>query len=87
MKLLRELREALKGKILNQNTIQIQTLITHNKYMPNFCENNLRVRGDQKELKSFSEKLKQKNIFTLEKLVPTPASFLKKAAKNGIIGE
>lgn len=46
--------------------------------MPNFCENNLRVRGDQKEIREFSEKTKTKKLsFTFEKLVPTPASFLK----------
>ena len=56
--------------------------------MPNFCENNLRVRGDQKELKSFSEKTKTKKHFSLlKKLVPLRLLFLKKAAKNGIIGE
>lgn len=47
--------------------------------MPNFCENNLRVRGDKKQLKEFVKNTQTKKaIFTFEKLVPTPKSYLKK---------
>lgn len=47
--------------------------------MANYCENRLKVIGDKKQLKEFNKKTQtKKQIFTLEKLVPTPKEYLKK---------
>lgn len=47
--------------------------------MANYCENNLSISGDGKELKEFNKKTQTKKlVFTLEKLVPTPKEYLKK---------
>lgn len=47
--------------------------------MANHCENYLKVKGDKKQLKEFNKKTQtKKQIFTLEKLVPTPKEYLKK---------
>lgn len=47
--------------------------------MANICENNLRILGDEKQLKEFGKKTQtKKTAFTLEKLLPTPKIYLKK---------
>lgn len=47
--------------------------------MANYCNNQLKVIGDTKQLKEFKKKTQTKKLlFTLEKLAPTPKAYLKK---------